>query len=429
MDRSKQPEIKSIEQLNICQPVSTTLTNGIEMKCLKINHTEIVRVDFMFKGGQWAQEVPLQTHYAFRQLKEGTQSISGEKIAEKLDYYGATLETSSNVSYSIVTLFCLKKYLVHIIHILQSIFSEPSYDKDKLHIALSQGKAAYAASLLSVGTQCKQVFYKNLYGEKHPMSQYPLLKDYETLTPDMLQHFRNKNINSDNCKIFVTGGYDDHTIKRLADAFGHSHWGGEGMFDGYTSFTPTKSEGKRFYAEMDNFTVQSAIKVGCLFPERRHKDFAVINITTTILGGYFGSRLMSNIRETKGYTYDINSAIYQSPGNTTFAISTETPHQYTELVIEEIYKEMDRLCKEPVSDDELTNVKNYLSGHLCRNYETGFNMSQMFMRLDITQRTINDVVKEFEDMKRITQEDVMQCASSYFNHSSMIECVARHTEE
>ena len=425
MNRNIQPEIKPIERLTICSPESMTMANGIELKYIKTNDTEMVKMDFMFKGGQWTQEVPLQSYYAFKQLKEGTRSFNGEDIAERLDYYGATIETYSNMSYSVVSLLCLRKYLEHIIPILQSILWEPTYNQDKLSIALTQGKAAYAASMQSVGTRCKQLFYKSLYGEGHPMAQYPSLQDYDTLTPETLRRFRDKNISSDNCKIFLTGMYDDNIIKIVTDAFGEKHWGGNGgKFTGYHSFTVAQPKQSRFSVQMDNMTVQSAIKVGRLFPERNHKDFTTLNIMSTILGGYFGSRLMSNIRETKGYTYDISSAIYQSPQNTTFVISTETPNEYTECVIEEIHKEMLRLCKEPVSDEELANVKNYLSGHICRNCETGFNTSAMLMRLDVTARTTDDVVRDFETMKQITPEDIMRCASSYLSRESMTECIA-----
>ncbi len=429
MNRSIQPEINPIEKLTICSPESMTMANGIELQFIQTGHTEIVRVDFMFKGGQWIQEVPLQAYYTFKQLKEGTESFRGEDIAERLDFYGATIEISSNMSYSTITLFCLKKYLEDIIPILQSILWEPTFTQDKLSIALTQGKAAYAASMQSVGTQCKQLFYNSLYGKKHPMAHYPSLQDYDTLTPETLQRFRDKNISSDNCKMFLTGMYDDNIIKIVTDAFGANRWGGKGgKFSGYHSFAIIQPEQTRFSVQMDRTTVQSAIKVGRIFPERHHKDFATLNIMNTILGGYFGSRLMSNIRETKGYTYDINSAIYQSPQNTTFVISTGTPNEYTERVIEEIHKEMSRLCEEPVANEELTNVKNYLSGHICRYCETGFNTSTMLMRLDTTNRTPHDVIKDFEEMKKITPQDIMKCASSYLCRKSMTECIAGYLE-
>ncbi|MCM1312070.1 MAG: insulinase family protein [Bacteroides sp.] len=429
MNRNIQPEIKPLEQLTVCNPEVITMANGIELKYIKTYQTDIIRLDFMFKGGQWIQEIPLQAFYAFKQLKEGTQSFKGEDIAERLDFYGATLETSSNMSYSTISLCCLKKHLEHVVPILQSILQEPTYAQDKLSIALTQGKAAYAASLQSVGTQCRQLFSKNLYGKGHPMAQYPSLQNYDILTPEDLLRFRNMNICSDNCKMFLTGTYDENITRIVAETFGQNKWGGNGgKFIGYASFAIPQPEHNRFSYRMNNKTVQAAIRVGRVFPDRRHKDFTTLNVMSTILGGYFGSRLMSNIRETKGYTYDISSVIYQLPHNTTFIISTETPDEYTECVIEEIHKEMLRLSNEPVSSEELANVKNYLSGHICRNCETGLNTSSMLMRLDVTNRTTNDVIEDFERMKRITPEDIMKCASSYLHRKSMIECVAGYSE-
>ena len=122
--------------------------------------------------------------------------------------------------------------------------------------------------------------------------------------------------------------------------------------------------------------------MGCFVMDRHHPDFLKARVMVTLFGGYFGSRLMSNIREDKGYTYGIGAGIVSYPGTGILTVSTEAANEYVNSIITEVYREMDKLCNDLVPQEELEMVKNYMLGDLCRSYEGPFSLSDAWIYIE-----------------------------------------------
>jgi predicted Zn-dependent peptidase len=174
---------------------------------------------------------------------------------------------------------------------------------------------------------------------------------------------------------------------------------------------------------MEKPLVQSSIRIGREFLSRTHADYIPMTVLSTVLGGYFGSRLMSVIREEKGYTYDIHSVIYQMPLNSSFVITTETGNKYVENVIEDIYVEMDKLSSELIPNEELQQVKNYMLGNMCRNYEFGFGFSNRIMQLICSGIKLDDIITGAEIISDLTSNKLRDISRKYLSPNYMIECV------
>lgn len=121
--------------------------------------------------------------------------------------------------------------------------------------------------------------------------------------------------------------------------------------------------------------------MGCTTITRQNPDYLKLRVLMTLFGGYFGSRLMSNIREEKGYTYGISAGIMFYPDSGLLGISTETDNEYVEPLIQEVYNEIDKLHREPVPMEELTMVRNYMLGEMCRSYESPFSLADAWILL------------------------------------------------
>lgn len=423
MDRSVQPELSPVELNEIKRPDVRVMRNGMSLACFDVPGSDVVRADFLFRAGQWEQTRPLQAKFSFSHMKEGTRRYSADEIAEKLDFYGASADFVSTMYYSLATVYCLKKSFGKILPILQSVFMEPIYEEDKLSLELSMAKQSFLISSQTVNFQCRNLFYKTLYGNNHPVTMQPEEKDYSTLRREDILDFKNKYICSDTCKIYLTGDMDESIIGCVESLFGESSWGAScNKMQLLQRHDAVSAETKRTVVNKPG-TFQSAIRIGCLFPPRDSEDFVPLTMLSTILGGYFGSRLMTNIRETKGYTYDISTVISTVPYNSAFMVVTETANNYVERVIEEVYKEMERLKREPVGEAELAQVKNYMTGYACRNNDGGFQLPNAFVILDILGKSPDTLIENNKLIRSMSADVIMDYANRFLNAENMRECI------
>jgi predicted Zn-dependent peptidase len=176
------------------------------------------------------------------------------------------------------------------------------------------------------------------------------------------------------------------------------------------------------YIERNN-AIQSAIRVGRPMFNKTHADYAGMQVLNTILGGYFGSRLMKNIREEKGYTYGIGSAVVSMIHGGYFFIASEVGAEVCSSALEEVYKEMDILRMEPIPEEELQMVKNYMLGSFLKSIDGAFNLVDrwkgiMFYNLgyEYYDRFINTV-------STISPPELMMLAQKYLTRESMNELV------
>ncbi len=388
-----------------------------------IPDTPLLRVDFLYLGSQWLQEHPLQARYAFTQLKEGTASYPAAELAERLDFYGATVTTACNLSYASVTLHCLRKHFESVFPYVRSMLVEPLYSQQQLDIALSQGRTAWQIQHQKVDGLCKEELYRRLFFVFHPMGCFPALADYDTLVPDLLHRYHHQHIQSSSLSVLVTGNYDDALLDILRS-------GQEVTVDDSTPISsiyeqkPVQTSTER-HISIDSHLprVQAAVYLGCLLPPPSHPDMPLLRLASTLLGGYFGSRLMSNIRERRGLTYGINSTIFNIPYNNALVIACETSTQHAEEVVSEVKRELQRLCDDLVGDDELQMVKNYMEGKSCRRNERSFNYPQVLMNLIATGRTPDDLVANRRRQQAATPADIQRIARQYLSPERFVSCI------
>ena len=404
------------------RPQTEKLANGMDLYLINVNSTELVRVDFMFKGGQWVQDKPLQTAMSMKMLREGIIDSSLHKIPHYIDYKGVSIDVTSNMSYCVLSLSCLKRYVFEIILIIVSVLNNLPFEDDKFRIALEQSKRSFEISMDTVGEQCKRLFYKSLYGVNHPMSRFPEYVDYDSLTIHDLKSYCEKYITAPNCNVFLTGNLTSGFVSDFIKTIQKYCLRNGGNFNNYPIYELSEHD-KRYVLKMEKPLVQSSIRIGREFLSRTHADYIPMTVLSTVLGGYFGSRLMSVIREEKGYTYDIHSDIYQMPLNSSFVITTETGNKFVENVIEDIYVEMDKLSSELIPNEELQQVKNYMLGNMCRNYEFGFGFSNRIMQLICSGIKLDDIITGAEIISDLTSNKLRDISRKYLSPNSMIECV------
>ena len=422
MNRTIQPEIQTLKDFRILPPVRTTLPNGIPLTVINAGEQDVVRMDILFAGGRWQQSQKLQALFTNRMLREGTGKYTSAAIAEKLDYYGSWLELSSSSEYAYITVYSLNKYMAQTLEIVESMIKESLFPEKELHTILDSNIQQYLVNTSKVDFLAHRSLLQALYGDQHPCGQLVVEEDYHAITPEVLRHFYHSYYHSGNCSIFLSGKVTEDVISRVTDALGTPF----GQYDQPLQklvFPFAATPEKRVFTERED-AMQSAVKMGCTTITREHPDYLKLRVLMTLFGGYFGSRLMSNIREDKGYTYGISAGIMFYPGSGLLAIATEADNEYVEPLIQEVYHEIDRLHQEVVPIEELTMVRNYMLGEMCRSYESPFSLSDAWMLIATSGLDDDYFSRSLQAVNEITPAEIQDLAQRYLCKETLKEVIA-----
>ena len=422
MDRTIQPEIQPLKNFHIQTPVRTTLPNGIPLTVINAGEQEVVRMDVLFSGGRWQQSQKLQALFTNRMLREGTTKYTAATIAEKLDYYGSWLELSSSSEYAYITVYSLNKYLAKTLEVVESMIKEPLFPQKELQTILDTNIQQYLVNTSKVDFLAHRSLLKSLYGEQHPCGKIVMEEDYYTITPEVLREFYERYYHSGNCSIFLSGKVTDDIISRVTDIFGIP-FGQYQLQMPKSSFPFAAIPEKRIFTERED-AMQSAVKMGCTTITREHPDYPKLRVLMTLFGGYFGSRLMSNIREDKGYTYGISAGVVFYPDSGLLIVSTETDNEYVEPLIQEVYHEIDRLHLDPVSAEELRIVRNYMLGEMCRSYESPFSLSDAWIFIATSGLKDDYFARSLQAVNEITPAEIQDLAQRYLCKETLKEVIA-----
>ena len=422
MDRTIQPEIQPLKNFHIQTPVRTTLPNGIPLTVINAGEQEVVRMDVLFSGGRWQQSQKLQAVFTNRMLREGTTKYTAATIAEKLDYYGSWLELSSSSEYAYITVYSLNKYLAKTLEVVESMIKEPLFPQKELQTILDTNIQQYLVNTSKVDFLAHRSLLKSLYGEQHPCGKIVMEEDYHTITPEVLREFYERHYHSGNCSIFLSGKVTDDIISRVTDIFGIP-FGQYQLQMPKSSFPFAAIPEKRIFTERED-AMQSAVKMGCTTITREHPDYPKLRVLMTLFGGYFGSRLMSNIREDKGYTYGISAGVVFYPDSGLLIVSTETDNEYVEPLIQEVYHEIDRLHLDPVSAEELRIVRNYMLGEMCRSYESPFSLSDAWIFIATSGLKDDYFARSLQAVNEITPAEIQDLAQRYLCKETLKEVIA-----
>lgn len=419
LDRKIVPEFEALKEFKIHKPKEHVLKNGLKIIYVDEGDQELVRLEFWFRAGSAQQDQVLQAQATNALLKEGTTNRTSLQLAEDIDQYGAFLEVDCSKDYASVILYTLNKHLPKLLPILKDVLLYPSFDQTELDLFIQNGKQKWLVNNEKVDVVARRLFNETLFGKDHPYGRSASLEDYDELSVEILKSFFKKYYSLANCEILVAGWCKEDVLNLLQQEFGSLNLGQTPTLK--ENFIPSANVGNN-YLEKKN-ALQSALRIGRLIVNRSHEDFCSLMVLNTILGGYFGSRLMTNIREDKGYTYGIGSAIASLKEQSYFFISTEVGTEVTKDALNEIYKEILKLQEEPLSKEELELVRNYISASFLRKFDGPFAILDRYKELQINGLDYSYYERYFRRIQDITSEELILLAQKYFKKEDLLEVV------
>ncbi|SDC27905.1 M16 family metallopeptidase [Pedobacter soli] len=418
LNRQQAPDFKQVSAINFIQPEKRLLTNGVPVFTIYSGEQDLVRIEFIFENVNWNRDKPLQAIAVSTLINNGTNKLSAKEIAEKIDFYGAFFQTEYTQDQSLVTLYTLNKHLHSVLPIVKDVLTNSQFPQNELDIYIQNQKQKLQVNLKKNDIVSRKEFAHALFGE----TAYGVdikAEHYDGLEREALLTYFKTAYAPNNCTIVVSGKFDAAGFDLLDSHFGRD-WDKSEVVKNAFSFSPTE---KQFVYKEKPEALQSAIRIGQLAVNRKHEDFSGLQILNTVLGGYFGSRLMANIREDKGYTYGIGSGISSLQQAGYLFIATEVGADVCGAALTEIYKEIEILRTTLIEEEELNLVRNYMLGSMLGSLENVFSHADKFKNIYFAGLDYDYYTKYINTVKTITAQELLALANKYLTTESFTEVV------
>lgn len=421
LDRTIAPDYQPVQDIHLASVDTQQLSNGTPLYIVAFDQQPVMRVEVNIDAGAWYETQAATSFFAWKMLAEGTTSRTSAQISDAFDSYGAFLELNSGFDRGSLVVYCQPKHLANVLPLVAELLTEATYPEKEFEdlrtITLQNLKVSYekTSHLASVR------FRQKLYGPHHPYgrSQHP--DTVGTLPRSEAVTFYNQYIRQQPFRVLLAGKVTLAETALVNEILGQ-------LPIQASPVDPTASPAIITDVTPDLIekegSLQSTIRLGRALFKRDHPDFYKMLVTNEILGGYFGSRLMKNIREDKGFTYGISSNVgaFREAGQ--FLIGTDVKREFTQQTIDEIWKEIDRLQTEPVPADELLTVQNYMAGEFVGSLNTPFEIADRYKLILLDGLPLDFLSSYISRIRAVTVEEVQQMAQTYLNRQDLVEVVA-----
>src|SRR5450759_726187 len=407
-----QPPVFPVGNIVIPEAISFRLSNGVPVYLIEAGTEEIMRLEFTFRAGQAKEYLPLLASTTNMMLSEGSQNYSSEELNRLLDYYGAFLNLSAEKDRAGIVVFFLNKHIEKVLELSREILFRPVFPEAELNSLMKKRIRWYMVNREKVQNLAIDQFFESVFGKHHPYGYRVIEQDFDRINPAILTDFHSKYYTPDNMAVIISGKIHEKTTELLNYYFGDITSKKIYIEDPENIL---KGEKRKKIHINKSGTVQSAIRIGSSTINKRHPDYPGLKILDSVLGGYFGSRLMKNIREEKGYTYGIGSSVFSLDLCGYKIISTEVGQKNLQAAIDEIHKEIRLLQSVPLEKEELAVVRNFMSGEMLRMFDGPFALAESFKSAWEFGLDNSYYYRLVEKIRTIEPDEIIELAKTYYN--------------
>lgn len=423
MNRKSAPKITEAVNftLNLKPYETLVLDNGVKVYTINEGPQDIIQIEIVFSAGNWFENKNGIAGTTNFMLKNGTTQKTALQINEAFEYYGTFCSRHCYNETATLSLHTLTKYLHHLLPVMQELISDSVFPENELELFKQNSLQKLTVNLRNAEFVAGRLIDSYVYGENHPYGIYTRPDTLEQLTVEELKLFYNQYYLNGEAVLFVSGNLPENIFELLNNNFGKLSLKPATLH--YPAKVATPSIVKKYRIENDKTSVQGAIRLAQPFPNRHHPDFKKVMLLNCLFGGFFGSRLMSNIREDKGFTYGIYSYIQNHLQQSAWLISTEAGKDVCEATISEVYKEMKALTQKHVGKDELLLVKNYMMGTILGDLNGPFQIMGRWKNIILNQLDETYFYDSVKAIKETTAEELMELSKKYLSPEQFYELV------
>jgi zinc protease len=398
-------ELPSVQQINISKNVDLIYFDQVKQA--------LVKIDFVFKAGKWYEKHVGLSHFTSHMLEKGTSNKSANEIAETFDRYGAQVEVAPGFDYVTVSLYSLSNKIREVLPLFLEVLKSPGFPQNELdllkgifsqNLKVNNEKNSFAAS---------KIIRRNVFGESHPYGSSIEENSLNGIDIDLCKIFFESNLSP--YEIYITGQLDaaalDFTLGEIKESVSEKNI----LEPRDQKINPLlKSE----YLEKEE-SIQTSIRLGKRTVNKNHEDYFNLLLLNHILGGYFGSRLMKNIREEKGLSYGIYSSINTFVHDSFFVIGADVNKNNQELTINEIYNELEKLRTEVIPLQELEIARSHLLGSIQLDIANPFSVVEKVKNMRLNHLDMNHYPTLFKRVSEASSDDLRKTAQKYFQEEDL----------
>ncbi len=423
LDRKTAPQIKDATEFNLTlKPYDFfTLDNGVPVYAINAGAQDVLQIELVFYAGNCFEKkkgVAAATNYL---MKNGTGSRTALELNEAFEYYGAHCSRACYNETAVLSLHTITSHTAKLLPVMNDMLTEATYAQEELDIFVQNSKQRLMVNLQKCEFVAGRLIDEYIYGKDHPYAAFTNAPELDALTTEDLKAYYKAFYVNGQCAIFIAGKLPGNIQQMLNDNFGKLTISKppEKLID----IIPVPATEKKYRIENDPNAVQGAIRIAQPFPNRNHPDFKKVIVLNNLFGGFFGSRLMSNIREEKGYTYGIYSYLQNHMQHSGWLISTEAGKDVCEATIAEVYKEMELLRKEKTDDEELSLVRNYMIGGILGDLDGPFQIIAKWKNIILNNLDETYFYESVDAIKNTSAEELQALAEKYLVPEKFFELV------
>ena len=410
-------------ELELPPYVRHRLSNGLELYAIDMGKVDAMMVSWIFDAGNSYETGKGIAAAVNSLLRNGTSARKAFDISEHFDYYGAYLSRSCHHETAELTLHCLNQHFRELVPVVAELLTESVYPEDELAIYKKNAQQRLQVNLKKSDFVAGRLIDSYLFGPDHPYGRYNMPEDYQALNREELVDFYRKHYQRGACRIIAAGKLPADLIPLLEKYFGALPLGEPAVGAAVPEFLIRPASQKKYRLTNDPDGVQGSIRIARNFPNRHHPDFQRVQVLNNVFGGFFGSRLMTNIREDKGYTYGIYSYLVNNRQESALMISTEAGKEVCGPAIEEVYKEMNLLREELIDEEELQMARNFAIGSVLGDLDGPFHVASRWKSILLNGLDENYFREGVRIVKTITPQELRELAVKWLDPAEFFELV------
>ena len=373
IDRKTAPELNKFREVPFLKPKVFKLNYDSNLYWMRSVPNSTARIELYFDAGSIRGKSSLAS-FTSGLLFSGTKNRTSIEIQKKLDSYGAYKDVSLSSEECVVTIYALNTMIISaFLEVCKSI-EETVFPASELEELRSQKKQNLSISLEKVGVLSKRKFHQEIFSGTN-YSNVSTQSDIENISRDEVLEFHKNHVLNGLKMVTVVGEIDESEIDQIINKT--KAW----SIQKAPSFIKDFKSNSGLFNIDKEAALQSAIRVGKIMFNKSHPDFMDFFILNTVLGDYFGSRLMMNLREEKGFTYGVGSFVSELHASGIFIVGTEVGKEHKQAAVDEIRAEIIKISEELIPEEELLLVKNYLLGQLLKSADGPYAMTDLYIGL------------------------------------------------
>jgi zinc protease len=420
LNRKIQPDTVTPSAGVIPEPEKVMLNGGVPVYLISSGTEDLLRIEFVFDAGQVRETMQMAASTTNDMLTEGTEFHDAISLNEAIDHTGAVFTPSVDKDKAGLIIITLLRTLDEVLELAAEVLFHPSFPENEFGMHIDRKYQQYLTNRQKTSVISREKFYNSLFGDT-PYGRITVPDDFRIISTDILKEFHSRYYLKGNFYITVAGKEPQRALPSLDRHF--SLHNNEEQIACKNSLYVNNIKTGRYFSDVPG-SVQNSIRVGWRGIEKAHPDFLGLQVANTILGGYFGSRLMKNIREEKGFTYGIGSIAGALRYGGFISVVTDVANQYCEETIEEIIKEVDRLRGNLATKEEIMMVRNHMMGDLARAFDGPFALAEALRGVLDYGMSMNYYRDLEETIKTITPEKIKKLFKTYYNTEEAIIIVS-----